>query len=106
ERGERVIRHVQALLTTAAVDNRRGPNHLRSRCAGDINRLPRRSSGRDDVLNDQHLLTRRERKSAAKHQLAVLPLGKEGPDSKGATDLLPNHNSAKRWRKDDLRAQA
>ena len=105
ERGQRVIRHIEALLTAAAVDNRRGPNDLRAGCARHVNRLARRSSGRHDVLDDQHLLARRERKSPAKHQLAVLPLGKDGPDSEGTTDLLPDDNSAKRRRKDDLRAQ-
>ncbi len=101
-----MVWHIEALPPSAAVDDRRGANHLRPGRTRDVNRLPCRAPGRHDVLDDEDLFARRKRESTPQHQRAVLPLGEDGPDAKRTTDLLSNHNPAERRREDDLRAEA
>ena len=103
--GEGVKRHIQILMAAAAVDDRRRRDHRRARAAGDRHRLARRTTGRDDVFNDQHSLPCVQGKASPQRQRAVLALRENGPDAQRAGDLVADDDAAEGRGEDSRRLQ-
>jgi hypothetical protein len=101
-----VERHVERLLSAAAIDDCGRSNHLGSRRPRDFNRLPRRSSGGHDVFDDKHLLAGREGESSTQSQRALLALGKDRAHAEGTPDFVSDNDAAESRREDNLRPEA
>ena len=97
--------NIETLLAAAPVDDGRRTDHGGTGCAGDVNGLARRSSGRDDIFDDEHALSGFEGKTASQHEPAVLTLSENRPHSEGSTHFLPDDDAAQGGREDHLGTQ-
>jgi hypothetical protein len=98
--------YVQILLSTAPIDDRSGTDNACTGRPGHLDRLAGRHARGDHVLHDEHALPWRQRKSAPKHEPAVLTLGENGPDAQRSPDFLPDDDAPEGGRQHDLRVQA
>ena len=96
QRHQRCSRHAYLRRTRRSIDDRRSANDVSTCFDQRIDRLARRSSGRDHVLDDKRLLTRRNRKTSAQRHLPRFALGPDKSCPKRARDFVPDHDSADR----------
>src|SRR5262249_8805511 len=65
----------------AAVDDRRRANHLRAGVPGNRDGLARGSTGREYVLDHQHVVVRIETEAATKRQCSILAFRENGTNA-------------------------
>ena len=89
-------RHTYVRRTRRSIDDRRSANDVSTCFDQRIDRLARRSSGRDHVFDDKRLLTRRNSKTSAQRHLPRFALGPDESCPQRARDFVPDHDSADR----------
>jgi hypothetical protein len=104
--GEDVKRYTELLLAAAPIDNGGCANHLRARCARDLDRLARRATGRHHILDHQHLFACLERETTPHREPTVLTLSKHRADPERTSDLLADHDATQCGRQHNLCAEA
>ena len=93
--------HADIGLPRRAVYDTGGGHDVSSERLDAIDALADRKAGRDDILDDDHLFTRFDRKAAAKLEDAVDALGEDGWHAEMAGSLVAGNDAAQRGR-DDL----
>ena len=104
--GEGLETNAHVHIWTAPIDDRRGADNFASPVARDVDRLPGRLAGRDDVLDDQDSLTGVEPKPASQRQTTVAALGKHGTNAECARHLVSDDHTPESRRQHHPRCPA
>ena len=98
--------HTEVETRPPSVDHRRRPDQLTASFRRHAHRLPRRTAGGDDILDDEHPIVGLERKPSPQRQPPITPLGKQPTYAKSPSDFVTDHDTTERRGHDDSRLQA
>jgi hypothetical protein len=88
--------------TTAAIDQRSSPDDDPASSPDHLHHFARRSTRRDDVLDDKNVFARLKLKTAPQLHSALAPFGEERPNPERPRNLVRNNHSTKRRRDDQI----
>ncbi len=88
--------NVHIKIWATPIDNGCCADNIAPVVACDVDRLPRRVAGRDDVLDDQDSFARVELKPSPKRQTTVATLGKHGTHAERARHLVSDDQASER----------
>ena len=94
--------NVHIKIWTTPIDNGRCADNITPVIACDVDRLPGRLAGRDDVLNDQNSFARRELKPSPKRQTTIATLGKHGTHAERARHFVSDDQASECGRQHHL----
>ena len=85
---EGLERNTEVDILPTTVDDRRRPDHVTTSLCGHLDRLSRRTTGRDNVLDDEHPLVGLEGETPPQSQPPLPPLGKQRSYAKSPADFV------------------